>query len=80
MTTGTTPAASGVIVTVTFGKTWGAAPSVLIQPKTTATQALVGTAVNPTVTATSTTTWTLTAGATNLTASTTYVWWYQAQA
>lgn len=66
------PTATGVICTVTFGKTWTVAPKAGISPGNAATAALSGNSV-PYVTTTATTL-VLNSGSTGLTAGTQYVW------
>lgn len=75
VTTGTSTTTSGTVATITFPFTLASAPACLIEPASTATSALaVG--AQPFASATSTTTFTLTAGGTALAASTAYKWWY----
>jgi hypothetical protein len=79
VTTGTSPAASAVIATVTFGQPFGVAPSgVLISSANAATAALsaAGIAWGDTLT---TTTWALNSGSSALAASTTYKWYYRVE-
>jgi hypothetical protein len=74
LTSGTTPASGGTILTLTFLNAYGASPPVVLTPGNSAAAALSG-AANPYVT-TSTTAFIFTAGATALAASTSYVWYY----
>lgn len=74
--TGTSPAASSIIATVTFGSAFHAAPrAVILTPGEVNAGGLSGTA-QPWVASTGTTTWVLRVGATNLAAATTYKWYY----
>lgn len=77
VTTGTAPAASAVIVTMTFGTAFTSAPYCMVTPGNAATATLPSTANKvPYVSATATTTMTFTQGSAALTASTAYVWFY----
>jgi hypothetical protein len=73
--TGTSPTASGVVVTVTFGDAaYTHASIVQLVPLNAAALALSGN--TQVITAGGTASWTITAGSTNLTATTTYIWGY----
>lgn len=74
VTTGTTPSAAGVVVTITFNFAYGSAPNILLTPGNSATAALSG-ATHVYVTST-TTTFVINAGASALAASTAYTWFY----
>jgi hypothetical protein len=74
ITTGTSPAASGAIATLTFVSSYGTAPRCFLQPANAATASLTGTsAAWPNASASSVV---LTAGSTALSASTAYKWYY----
>lgn len=74
VTTGTTPAASATIITLTFAVAYGANPIVVISPNNAATAALLVTqAIFPSST---TTTLVLNSNAVALTAATAYSWTY----
>lgn len=79
VTTGTTPTASAVVATATFGQAWSAAArTVLLIPANAATAALSGTgAVYVDSAGVTTTQFTLSVGSSALAASTAYKWWYQ---
>ncbi len=78
LTTGTTPAASATVFTLTFNTAYGSTPKCFAWPANVATQALVGVAAAQIFPANSTTAhFLLTQGATALTASTAYEWGYQ---
>jgi hypothetical protein len=74
VTTGTTPGASAVVVTITFSVPYGAAPQVILMPNNAATALLTG--VTQVYATSSTTTFVINAGSTGLTASTAYQWYY----
>lgn len=75
VTTGTLPTLGATVATVTFNLPYGAAPYVIITPVNSATALLSG--VNMVyVSGANTTTFTMTAGTTALTATTTYRWNY----
>lgn len=79
--TGTTPAASATVATVTFGVPFPAAPRCQLWPANATTQALVGTAaaaVYPS--GTSGTAFALSQGPTALTTATSYLWGYKCSA
>lgn len=70
ITTGTTPAASAVIGTVTFNTTWGAAPRCVFA----AANAAAATKISSVYITSTTSTYVLNASTTALTASTQYIW------
>ncbi len=80
ITTGTSPSASAPVVTITFNRPYGTAPSsVILTPANAAANALTGGAkVYIADTGVSTTTFQLTSGTTGLTAGTQYKWFYLA--
>lgn len=74
VTTGSSPTASAVVATITFGTPWKTNSFVILTPGNAATQALAVAAQSyPTST---TTTFALNSGASGLAASTAYVWNY----
>jgi hypothetical protein len=79
LTTGTSPAASSVVATLTFGLTFFLVPrSVILTPANAATSALSGAGqVWANSAGVTTTQFTLNSGTTPLAASTAYAWWYQ---
>jgi len=76
ITTGTAPAASATVFTVTFNVAYGTAPIVILTPGNAIT-ARLNNVNNVYVSASSTTTFTVTSNTTALTATTAYVWYYQ---
>jgi hypothetical protein len=78
LTTGTSPSASATVFTVTFNVAYGAAPkSVVLTPGGPNTATLSGNAaVYADEASTSTTQFIAKVGSTNLTAATTYIWYY----
>ncbi len=74
VTSGSTPSASSVIVTITFNGSYGTAPYVQLTPANAATALLNGTTMVY-VTAT-TTTFVINAGTVGITPATTYLWNY----
>jgi hypothetical protein len=80
VTTGTgSPSANATLATITFASTLAQAPACLITPANVATDKLVRNGTSTTdvfVSASSTTTFTLTTGPVGLAASTAYSWWY----
>ncbi len=76
ITTGTTPASTATLTTITFAATWDSAPNCHVWPATTATMALASGA-QPQVTASTTTTFTITTGGTALAGSTAYKWGWE---
>jgi len=75
VTTGTLPSASATIVTVTYTGSFATGSEVILYPANAATALLSG--VSMVYTSGNTTTFTITAGTTALTASTAYSWNYQ---
>jgi len=74
ITTGTLPSGSSTVVTITFNTAYGQAPNISLTPNNAGAAALSGvTMVYP---STTTTTLVINAGATGLTAATTYQWFY----
>jgi hypothetical protein len=77
LTTGTTPTATGTLITITLNLTHQTAfQSCHLIPQTAATDALIATVYT---TAPTTTVWTISVGATPLTGATTYQWGYICQ-
>jgi hypothetical protein len=74
-TTGSAPAVSAIVYTVTFNGAYGTAPIVVLTPGNAASAALVG-ATNVFVGAITTTNFTLNSNTTALVASTAYKWYY----
>jgi hypothetical protein len=76
ITTGTGPTASATVETIVFSAAYASAPYVLLTPANAAAAALTGNG-QVYISSTSTTQFVITAGSTNLVASTQYIWYYQ---